>query len=70
MNVERQNQDALCQLEFDFDTPAGEVRLPRSGEGANPATEPAREQQAFAAWREELNWEERILENIAHRYNP
>ena len=27
MNVERQNQNTLYQLEFDFDTPAEEVRL-------------------------------------------
>ncbi|MBR5888668.1 MAG: group II intron reverse transcriptase/maturase [Akkermansia sp.] len=69
MNVERQNQDTLYQMEFDFDTPSEEVRPLGSGEGANPTAAPTREQQAFAAWREELNWEERILENIAHRYN-
>ena len=69
MNVERQNQDTLYQMEFDFDTPSGEVRPLGSGEGASPTAAPTREQQAFAAWREELNWEERILENIAHRYN-
>ena len=69
MNVERQNQDTLYQMEFDFDTPSGEVRPLGSGEGANPTAASTREQQAFAAWREELNWEERMLENIAHRYN-
>ena len=69
MNVERQNQDTLYQLEFDFDTPAGEVRLNGSDRGGIPRKEPLQEQQAFAAWKEELNWEERILENIAHRYN-
>ena len=69
MNVERQNQDTLYQMEFDFDTPSGEVRPHGGGEGATPTAAPSREQQAFAAWREELNWEERILENIAHRYN-
>ena len=69
MNVERQNQDTLYQMEFDFDTPSEEVRPHGSGEGANPTAAPQREQQAFAAWREELNWEERMLENIAHRYN-
>lgn len=69
MNVERQNQDTLYQMEFDFDTSSGEVRPLGSGEGATPTAAPQREQQAFAAWREELNWEERILENIAHRYN-
>ena len=69
INVERQNQDTLYQMELDFDTPSGEVRPHGSGEGANPTAAPSREQQAFAAWREELNWEERILENIAHRYN-
>ena len=69
MKVERQNQDTLHQTEFDFDTPSGEVRPLGSGEGANPTAAPTREQQAFATWRDELNWEERILENIAHRYN-
>ena len=69
MNVEKQNQDTLYQLEFDFDTPAGEVRLNGSDRGGIPRKEPLQEQQAFAAWKEELNWEERILENIAHRYN-
>ena len=69
MNVERQNQDTLYQMEFDFDAPSGEVRPLGSGEGANPTAAPTREQQAFAAWREKLNWEERMLENIAHRYN-
>jgi len=69
INVERQNQDTLYQMELDFDTPSGEMRPHGSGEGANPTAAPLREQQAFAAWREELNWEERILENIAHRYN-
>ena len=69
MNVERQNQDTLYQLEFDFDTPAGEVRLNGSDRGGTPRNEPLQEQQAFAAWREELNRKERMLENIAHRYN-
>ena len=69
MNVERQNQDTLYQMEFDFDTPPGEVRLNGSDRGGIPRREPLKEHQAFAAWREELNWEERILENIAHRYN-
>ncbi len=27
MNVERQNQDSLYQMEFDFDAPSGEVRF-------------------------------------------
>ncbi len=69
MNVKRQNQDTLYQLEFNFDTPAGEVRLNGSDRGGIPRKVPLQEQQAFAAWKEELNWEERILENIAHRYN-
>ena len=69
MNVERQNQDTLYQLEFNFDTTAGEVRLNGSDRGGIPRKVPLQEQQAFAAWKEELNWEERILENIAHRYN-
>ena len=50
MNVERQNQDTLYQMEFDFDTPSGEVRPHGGGEGANPTSAPTREQQAFAAW--------------------
>ena len=69
MNVERQNQDTLYQMEFDFDTSSGEVRPLGSGEGATPTAAPQREQQAFAAWRVELNWEERMLENIARRDN-
>ena len=69
MNVEKQNQDTLYQLELDFDAPAGEVRLNGSDRGGIPRKEPLQEQQAFAAWREELNWKERILENVAHRYN-
>ena len=69
MNVERQSRDTLYRMEYDFDTPSGEVRPLGSGEGANPTAAPTREQQAFAAWKETLNWEERILENIAHRYN-
>ena len=69
MNVERQNQDTLYQMELDFDTPSGEVRLNGSDRGGTPRREPMKEQQAFAAWKEELHWEERILENIAHRYN-
>lgn len=69
MNVERQSRDTLYQMEFNFDTPSGEVRPLGSSEGAIPTAAPTREQQAFAAWREELNREERILENIAHRYN-
>ena len=55
MNVERQNQDTLYQMELDFDTPSGEVLPLGSGESANPTAAPTREQQAFAAWREELN---------------
>ena len=69
MNVERQSRDTLYWMEFDFDTPSGEVRPLGSGEGANPTAAPKREQQVFAAWREELNRDERILENITHRYN-
>ena len=69
MNVERQSRDTLYRMEYDFATPSGEVRPLGSGEGANPTAAPTREQQAFAAWKETLNWEERILENIAHRYN-
>lgn len=69
MNVERQNQGTLYQMEFAFDTPSGEVCPLGNGEGANLTAVPTREQQAFAAWRAELNWEDRILENIAHHYN-
>ena len=69
MNVERRSRDTLYRMEFNFDTPLGEVRPLGSGEGAIPTAAPTREQQAFAAWKETLNWEERILENIAHRYN-
>ncbi len=69
MNVERQSRDTLYRMVFDFDTPSGEVRPLGSGEGAIPTAAPSREQQAFAAWRESLNWEERILGDIAHHYN-
>ena len=69
MNVERQSRDTLYWMEFDFDTPSGEVRPLGSGEGANPIAAPTREQQAFAAWKEELNYEECMLENIARRDN-
>ena len=69
MNVERQHQATLYRMELNFDTPSGEVRPLGSSEGANPTAAPSREQQAFATWREALNGEERILENIAHRYN-
>lgn len=69
MNVERQSRDTLYRMEFNFDTPSGEVRPLGSSEGAIPTAAPTREQQAFAAWKEELNYEECILENIAHRYN-
>ena len=69
MNVERQNQGTLYQMEFAFDTPSGEVCPLGNGECANLTAVPTREQQAFAAWWVELIWEERILENIAHRYN-
>ena len=55
-------------MEFDFDAPSGEVRPLGSGEGANPTAAPTREQQAFATWREELNWEERMLEIVAVCY--
>ena len=58
MNVERQSRDTLYRMEYDFDTPSGEVRPLGSGEGANPTAAPTREQQAFAAWKEELNYEE------------
>ena len=69
MNVERQSRDTLYRMECDFDTPSGEVRPLGSGEGANPTAAPTREQQAFAAWKEELNYEECMLENIARRDN-
>ncbi len=54
MNVEKHSKDTLYQMAFDFDTPSGEVRPLGSGEGAIPTAAPTREQQAFAAWSEEL----------------
>lgn len=68
-NVGRQNQDTLYRMAFGFDTSSGEVRSLGSGAGANPTAAPTREWQAFAAWREARNWEARIHENIAYRYN-
>ena len=35
------------------------------GEGAIPTAAPMREQQVFTAWKEELNWDKRLLERIA-----
>ena len=69
MNVERQSRDTLYRMEYDFDTPSGEVRPLGSDEGANPTAAPTRAQQAFAAWKEELNYEECMLESIARRDN-
>lgn len=68
-NQQRHSKDTLYQKEFDFDTPSGDVCPHGSGEGANPTTTTMQKPQAFEAWRDELNWEERILENVAHRYN-
>lgn len=45
------------------------MSLNGSDSGAISRRKPLKEQQAFVVWREEQNWEERALENIAHRYN-
>ena len=65
MNIEQQNQGVTYQPEFDFTTLAEWARPLGSGEGATPTAAPTREQQVFAAWKEELNWDERLLEAIA-----
>lgn len=65
MNIEQQNQGVTYQPEFDFITQAEWARPHGCGEGAIPTAAPTREQQVFTAWKEELNWDERLLERIA-----
>ena len=65
MNMEQQSQGVTYQPEFDFTTQAEWARPLGGGEGAIPTAAPKREQQVFAAWKEELNWDERLLEAIA-----
>ena len=65
MNIEQQSQGVTYQPEFDFTTLAEWARPLGGGEGAIPTAAPKREQQVFAAWKEELNWDERLLERIA-----
>ena len=65
MNMEQQSQGVTYQPEFDFTTLAEWARPLGGGEGAIPTAAPKREQQVFAAWKEELNWDERLLEAIA-----
>lgn len=67
--MEQQNQDTLKQGLFDFEQVAPWVRLPEDAKGASPREESKREGQVFEAWREELNWEERLLEKIANTAN-
>ena len=56
MNMEQQSQGVTYQPEFDFTALAEWARPLGGGEGAIPTTAPTREQQVFAAWKEELNW--------------
>ena len=65
MNMEQQSQGVTYQPEFDFSTQAEWARPLGGGEGAIPTAAPTREQQVFTAWKEELNWDERLLERIA-----
>ena len=65
MNIEQQSQGVTYQPEFDFPTQAEWARPLGGGEGAIPTAAPTREQQVFAAWKEELNWDERLPEAIA-----
>ena len=67
--MEQQNQDTLKQGLFDFEQVAPWVRLPEEARGASPREESEREGQVFEAWREKLNWEERLLEKIANTAN-
>ncbi len=68
MNMEQQNQGVTYQPEFDFTTLAEWARPLGRGEGAIPTAAAKREQQVFAAWKEELNCEARTLEYIAHSF--
>ena len=65
--MEQQNQDTLRQGLFDFEQAAPWVRLPEETKGAIPREESEREGQVFEAWREELDWEERLLEKMVLR---
>ena len=65
MNMEQQRRGVTYQSEFDFTTLAEWARPLGGGEGAIPTAAPKREQQVFAAWKEELNWDERLLAAIA-----
>ena len=65
MNMEQQRQGVTYQPEFDFTTQAEWTRPLGGGEGAIPTAAPTREQQVFTAWKEELNWDERLLAAIA-----
>ena len=67
--MEQQNQDTLRQGLFEYEQVAPWVRLPEEDRGASPRKESEREGQVFEAWREELNWEERLLEKIANTAN-
>ena len=62
MNTEQQSQGVAYQPEFDFSTQMEWARPLGGGEGAIPTAAPMREQQVFTAWKEELNWDERLLE--------
>ena len=65
MNTEQQRRGVTYQPEFDFTTQAEWARPLGSGEGAIRAATPKREQQVFTAWKEELNWDKRLLERTA-----
>ena len=67
--MEHQSQDTLRQGLFDFERIAPWVHLPEKVVGGTPMSGSEREGQMFAAWREELNWEERLLEQIADSVN-
>ena len=69
MNIELQSQGDSYQPEFDFTTQAEWACPLGGGEGANPTAAPTRPQQVFAAWKEELNWDKRLLERIAYPGN-
>ncbi len=59
MNMEQQSQGVAYQPEFDFSTQEEWARPLGGGEGAIPTAAPKREQQVFAAWKDELNWDKR-----------
>ena len=67
--MEQQSQDTLRQGLLDFERVAPWVRLPEKVVGGSPTRGSEREGQVFEAWREELNWEERLLEQIANSVN-